>query len=389
MRIIYITDARIPTEKAHGYQIMKTCEAFAAAGVAVELTVPQTANPITVDAFAFYGVRPDFLIRYLPVPQLPRSWSFPFSLIPYYASLFFFIRAARQLARTEADTGTVLYTRTGALIPFLSAYAPVVYEVHGFSRLSFIFRFPYATAKHIVAVTHGIRAILEKRGVSAQKITVAPDGVDLSVFEKIGTREECRAVCGVPSFAKVVGYIGRFTVFNREKGIPMLVEAMGFLRKRYPSVKLLLVGGPASSVISYRRRADRCGFGAENILYVPHVPARDVSRFMRACDILTIPLPRSAFSVHYTSPLKMFEYMASGTPFVVSDLPALREIVSENNAFFAEPDSASELTRALSFIFENPHDAERRAHRAAENVQAYTWDARAGRILKSITALLP
>jgi hypothetical protein len=46
MKICYIAAIRLPTEKAHGLQIMKTCEAFAAAGHDVELVVSDRATPI-------------------------------------------------------------------------------------------------------------------------------------------------------------------------------------------------------------------------------------------------------------------------------------------------------------------------------------------------------
>lgn len=388
MRLLYITDARIPTEKAHGYQIIKTCEAFARAGVATELIAPRIVNPIGTDPFLFYGVRPDFNVHFLSVPHIPRSLPFPFSLIPHYAGLFFFARAVRSFIRAHGAAGVVIYTRSGALVPFLSAYAPVIYEVHGFSRTSFFFRRAYDAAAHIVAVTDGIKNILVRRGVSTHRITVAPDGVDLSAFEGLPKHLKCRISCGISADSKVVGYVGRFTVFNKEKGVPLLIEAMGLLRKQYPSLRLLLVGGPTLAVRGYRRMADECGFGSENIVYIPPVPARDVGHCMRACDALTIPLPRTVFSALYTSPLKMFEYMASGVPIVASDLPALREVISERNAFFAAPDDARALARALAMVFDNPEEAHRRAAQALCDVRAYTWDARARRILISLSAIL-
>ena len=54
MKILYLADIRLPTEKAHGAQIMKTCEALARAGHAVELVVPRRANAMRgADTFAY------------------------------------------------------------------------------------------------------------------------------------------------------------------------------------------------------------------------------------------------------------------------------------------------------------------------------------------------
>lgn len=388
MKIFYVVDARIPTEKAHGYQIMKTCEALAASGFEIELVVPTVENTIKTDPFIFYGIARSFSIRHLPMPNIPRSWPFPFAIIPYYISLFLFVRAARRHVRERALLHPVVYTRTGVLVLFLARFAPVIYEAHGFSRFALFFRCRYSKSAHIVAVTEGIRSILMRHGAEPSRVTVIPDGVDLSAFQSLGTRLECRMARGLPPLEKIIGYIGRFTVFNKEKGVATLVMAMGILKKRGIVARLLLVGGPDSSVSEYRRIADACGFGGDSIFYVPQVPARDVGGFMRACDALVIPLPRNAFSAFYTSPLKMFEYMASGTPIVASDLPALREVLTENNAFFAMPDSPHGLAAAISSVLGAEDVSAKRAVRAMEDVRQYGWGERARRISECIAGSL-
>ncbi|MCH7883412.1 hypothetical protein IIA95_03290, partial [Patescibacteria group bacterium] len=66
MKLIYIANARIPTEKAHGIQIMKTCEAFADNGAEIELVVPWRFNPIKNDPFEYYDVKRVFKIVKIP-----------------------------------------------------------------------------------------------------------------------------------------------------------------------------------------------------------------------------------------------------------------------------------------------------------------------------------
>ena len=63
MKILYIANARMPTEKAHGIQIMKTCEAFAELGHEVELILPWRFNPIKEDIFEYYNVKKNFKIK--------------------------------------------------------------------------------------------------------------------------------------------------------------------------------------------------------------------------------------------------------------------------------------------------------------------------------------
>ena len=70
MKIIYIANARIPTEKAHGVQIMKMCQAFAKIGNKVTLVLPRRRNPIIADPFEYYVVSQSFNIIKLPTIDL-------------------------------------------------------------------------------------------------------------------------------------------------------------------------------------------------------------------------------------------------------------------------------------------------------------------------------
>ena len=67
MKILYFANSRIPTEKAYGLQIMKTCEALAENGVSVDLILPTRKNrPFKgIDVFEYYGVKKNFEINIL------------------------------------------------------------------------------------------------------------------------------------------------------------------------------------------------------------------------------------------------------------------------------------------------------------------------------------
>ena len=70
MKIAYIQNVRIPTERAHGIQIMKMCEALARLGHDVELIVPRRSNLLKENPFNYYGIRKTFKIRKLPCLDL-------------------------------------------------------------------------------------------------------------------------------------------------------------------------------------------------------------------------------------------------------------------------------------------------------------------------------
>ena len=65
MKLLYIASIRLPTEKAHGIQIMKTCEAVSQIGVDISLFVPTffLFNQSKEDPFDYYGVKRLFEIK--------------------------------------------------------------------------------------------------------------------------------------------------------------------------------------------------------------------------------------------------------------------------------------------------------------------------------------
>jgi glycosyltransferase involved in cell wall biosynthesis len=81
------------------------------------------------------------------------------------------------------------------------------------------------------------------------------------------------------------------------------------------------------------------------------------------------------------SPLKLFEYMASGTPILASRMPSLEEILDDNSAYFFEPDNINDFKIKLAHIIENQAEAQKIGNQAAIDVREHTWTKRAAHIL--------
>ena len=103
---------------------------------------------------------------------------------------------------------------------------------------------------------------------------------------------------------------------------------------------------------------------------------------LKSADVLVLPNSnREKLSRAYTSPMKLFEYMASGRPIVASDVPSLREILDETNCYFFTPDDPESLAQVVITTINNP-EAQKKADKARKDVEKYSWDKRAVAIME-------
>ena len=121
------------------------------------------------------------------------------------------------------------------------------------------------------------------------------------------------------------------------------------------------------------------------VLFAGEIAPKDVPSSLAACDVLVMPFPDLLHYRQNMSPLKMFEYMASGRPIIASDLPTVRDVLSEKTCIFCTPGDVQSLRDALEWVKANPEEAAARAAKAHELVKRHTWEERMKRILSTAT----
>jgi glycosyltransferase involved in cell wall biosynthesis len=150
---------------------------------------------------------------------------------------------------------------------------------------------------------------------------------------------------------------------------------------------LVIVGGRDEAEIGpFRKLALEHGVEA---VFAGYRPPAEIPAWLFAADVLAMPYAASLATAtgedtaRWMSPLKMFEYMASGRPIVASDLPALREVLRpEENALLALPGRADSLGEQIGRALNDEALAGRLGACARADVEAYSWDSRAAKILE-------
>jgi len=370
--ILYITNARIPTEKAHGLQMLKTVEALRKAGARIRLIVAKRRNSITEDPFVFYGIEPSFPVSYLPNTFGPLERIMP-NIYFRLQRLSFGIAAFKTA--TFAPERHIL-TRDITLAFFLSLFTgkTVAYEDHEPKRSwRFLYRFFLRRIRKKIVVARNLMDAYRLWGVRDGSYLLAPNGVDLAGFAGPKLPRSAWQEFGVPDrYRHVALYVGHFYAW---KGVYTLLDAARLL----PDVGVVLIGG---------NTADRAKLnayigekGVANAFIRDFMRHRLVIRYMEIADVLVLPNTASEErSERYTTPLKLFEYMAAGVPIVASKVTSIEGYLDDSSAYFFTPDDSQSLAHALKEALED--DGQRmKAQAALVAVREWTWERRAAKIL--------
>jgi glycosyltransferase involved in cell wall biosynthesis len=208
---------------------------------------------------------------------------------------------------------------------------------------------------------------------------VIPDAFEPALYYPLD-KEQTRRQLGLPSDAFIVGYAGLTFAYRR---LDLLVDAFAKMGRTDDDSLLLLVGGRPGEISELREQADGLGIPAEKLLMPGQVNQKEAALFVNAADVLAIPDTVTGLTA---SPLKLFEYMAVGKPLVVKDMPALREIVSEDAAIFFPAGDEAALADALMKLRDDRALRDKMGCAAREQSLGFTYRARAAKIAEVVVS---
>jgi len=225
----------------------------------------------------------------------------------------------------------------------------------------------------VVTLSDVMRDAIVARGVPPERITVVPNAVDVDRFRPMPRDAALAASLGIEAGELVVGYISTFSPYE---GIPTLLEAAARLHAIGRRIRVLLVGDGKDEA-TIRDAGRRLGLFDEGALLMPgRVPHDQIARYYSLLDVFVVPRTANRVS-QLVTPLKPYEAMAMEQAVVVSDLPALREIVTPGETGLTfRPDDADDLAEVLAALLDDPTLRGRLGRRAREWVAAErTWTA--------------
>lgn len=390
MNILSFADTRFPIERANGVQTMATCRAVAARGHHVTLLVRPDSTTPPRDPFRFYGVAPAPTLVIDTVragsgatgQRIRMLWTALRRALGGGIDVVYTrdLGLAALLARVPASRRPRLVYESHGIAPIVSAAMPALLgqprlapSARKIARLDSREALVWRRADGYVTITQTLADDLTARYGARDRVFVVPDGAAPAVPS--------------PNSARPAGARGRVAYAGHLypwKGVDVFLHALAAA----PELDGLIIGGhPGEAdlarvtalarslhLMHHDQQPDRVTISG---LLPPHA----VAEALASADIFVLPNTATSVSERYTSPLKLFEYLARGGAIVASDLPAIREVLTHDvTAWLVPPGDASALAAACSTLAADPARRQRLGDAARALSAHYTWDQRADRL---------
>ncbi|MCP3868080.1 MAG: glycosyltransferase, exosortase A system-associated [Gammaproteobacteria bacterium] len=357
MKILHILDHSIPLHSGYTFRTKAILQnqrllGWETAHVTSTKHVAESEDEETVDGLHFYRTRPSSSLA-ANIPVL-NQWKVTATLTR---------RLDQVIEREKPD---ILHAHSPALNGLAALTAgrkhriPIVYECrafwedaavdHGTSREGGLrYRLTQALetrvfrqADAVTTICEGLKQDILSRGVSAGKVTVIPNAVDIKNFSLDGERDEQLAADLGLDGKQVIGFIGSFYAYE---GLALLIQALAKIKERFSNIHLLLVGGGPQEenlkgLVKQLNLADR-------VTFTGRVPHQQVTSYYNLVDIFVYPRLKMRLT-DLVTPLKPLEAMAQGKLVLASDVGGHIELIRDReNGWLFNAGSSDSLAEKL------------------------------------------
>jgi glycosyltransferase involved in cell wall biosynthesis len=311
MRISYLFNSSTPSSNPGSIQVVNTCDGIASHGHKIILITPNTGKNVSLKKF--YGIKNNIKqikIKYFKKFPLRISY-YLFSIFSVFYGIFF---------KTE-----IFITRNFFTLFLLNIFKKrTIIEIHHNLEnegriIQWIFKYIEIFNKKniikIVAITKAVKKFLIKSyNVRADKIEIIPSGSSLRFnFKKLKKKNKYK-----------IGYFGSLDI---TKGSDFILKLSKFDKKN----NYYIYGGNKDAVFKLRKINK-----SKNLKIYESINYGKIKKYISKMDILLIPsnikkiqsLGGIGNIAKYTSPLKLFDYLASGKLIICTDTKVYHEILT-------------------------------------------------------------
>lgn len=381
---IFFTRNTLPQPRADLVQVANCANAAANLGYSTVLTYLEQnsnwLNPATyvtpfrpqapdIKLAQFYNLQERLKVAALPIPWSLKRESLTDSstlVCKYYLPVH--LRSRSQIVHTRDWNFVKAAIKNGI---------PAIYEHHHHEEKQFepeIVNHPLFQIA--ITVADPVRDGMIAQGMPPQKVVKLHNGFSQLFLNRQPEQARIwRQKLLSDDAQKMVVYSGALQPF---KGVDLLLQ----VAHRLPEVQFVFAGGDAAQVTSYRDLAGQMQLS--NVKFLGHVLHEQLASLLQAADLLAHP-HCSGNAATFTSPLKFFDYMASGTPIVSTEIPPLMEFKPTGVvAGWCEPDQPVQLAECMRQVLQtHPRRLEGYSN-SMEFVKQFSWEKRIVRVLSYV-----
>lgn len=373
MKINYISSSTIPSSEANAVHVMKMSQAIAKEGIRLSLfSRTNKSNTSVINDYNKYGVENCFKMKKIKVPG-----------IKYLNNIYYSLKILLFLIKEEIrnnDSDPVYYGRDLLALALISLFKRnVYYEAHSppnkFStNLLIKFLFRRKNFKGLVVISKALKDEFINRYDIHFPVSILHDGADIvEVENNHEVQDKVR-----------IGYTGSI---YKGRGIELIVA----MAKRLPEYTFSIIGGTREQIINlYEGKISL----PKNLEIVGRVEPREIPHWLEKMSVVLAPYQKKVSVANsqidtskWMSPLKVFEYMASGKAIICSDLLVLKEVLIDyHNCLLVDPESVDDWIDAINELATNQRLRKSLGNQARIDLkQKYSWSIRAKKLKEFLT----
>jgi len=176
---------------------------------------------------------------------------------------------------------------------------------------------------------------------------------------------------------------------TKERGGDIIIDSIRQVKQKFPSIKLLLIGNICPPYEKYIHDKIRRYKLTKNVFLHKMTSQKNVIQYLKKASIgLSLLQPVEKFKKNI--PQKIFEYMASGIPFVISELPPTMSFVKQCRcAIVVDPTNSHQVARAIIYLLSHKSEAKKMGENGRKAVlEKYNWENEGKKLLKIYDELL-
>ncbi|MEM0489473.1 MAG: glycosyltransferase [Candidatus Bathyarchaeia archaeon] len=262
----------------------------------------------------------------------------------------------------------------GAVVAQLTG-APLVVHLHGsdifvaerYKILRPIIRFTLSKARHVIACSTDLATRVTRFGLSPERVTVVPNGVEIERYLQSPELPECLSDWGTRN---IVMGMGRLV---SKKGFVYLLRSAPFVLKRFPNT-LFVIAGEGDLRAELEAFAKKLGI-QEYVLFVGHIPWDQTPVYLKAADVFVVPSIRDEAGNVDGLPSVLLEAMAAGCAVVASHIAGIPEVICDGeNGLLVPPGDEIALSEKICLLLGDGKLRKRLGEAAKKTVATrYRW----------------